>query len=66
MWASLVAADLQLRVFGPSGFLHRPSDRLYLRTFVCLDAWIDAPVIPPFILKHDCPFGRTPVGVRVL
>ena len=33
--------------------------------FLCMGAWIDTPVIATFLLKHDCPFGRTPVGVRI-
>ena len=32
---------------------------------IYLGAWTDAPVTPPFLLKHDCPFGRTPVDVRI-
>ena len=66
--ASFVSADLKVRVLWSSGIVDIPNDRLYVRMYVlllCLGALMYAPVTSPFILKHDCPFSRTPVGVRI-
>ena len=58
----------QVRVFGPSGIVDIPSERLYICPYVlliCVGEYKYASIVPPFLMKHDCQFCRTPVGARM-
>ena len=33
-----------MRFFGLSGLVYRPSDRLYVRSFLYMDTWTDTPI----------------------
>ena len=61
--ASLVSADSRVRVFWLSGLVDRPSERLYVHTYVillCMGALKDAPFSSPLLLSHDWPHTGKP------
>ena len=52
-------------MFGPYGLVDIPPDCLYIRT-IPLSVWTDmVSRYTPFITKHNCKFGRTPLGVII-
>ena len=62
---SSVLVDCQVRVFVYSGIIDWSSYRMYVNTItlsMCIGRLSRG---IPFLLKHDCPFGRTPKGVRI-